>query len=144
MSKRNIFRIVLLAAVLAWFGYGRLHEKSAAVMHQTMPAIAANTRAFMLGRLPFKSCELKQKRSGATTAAYCAPFQVPENPDDATSRKIAARRSASSRSLQMSSLAFMSADGRSPPYPSEAWCDRSPAWTRICPGSTTSSSGPTT
>ena len=88
MSKRNIFRIVLLVAVLAWFGYGRLHQNSGAVAHRMMPAIAANAREFTLGRLSFKSCELKQKRSGATTAAYCSPFQVAENPDDAGSRKI--------------------------------------------------------
>jgi len=88
VTKRNIFRLVLLAAVLAWFGYGHFHAKEGAVPHQTMPVIAANAREFTLGRLAFKSCELKQKRSGATTAAYCAPFQVPENPDDAGSRKI--------------------------------------------------------
>ena len=48
--------------------------------------------AFRAGRLAFKACELAQPRSAATTAAFCAPFEVPENWDaPATSRKIALR-----------------------------------------------------
>jgi pimeloyl-ACP methyl ester carboxylesterase len=87
VTKRNIFRIVLLAGVLAYFGYGHFHSKPDAP-HKIMAPIAANAKEFTLGKLAFKSCELTQKRSGATTAAYCTPFQAPENPDDASSRKI--------------------------------------------------------
>ncbi len=88
MTKRNIFRLALLGSAIAYFAWGRFHSPPDAVQRQIMAPIASNAREFTLGRLQFKSCELKQKRSGATTAAYCAPFQVPENPDDSGSRKI--------------------------------------------------------
>lgn len=41
-----------------------------------------------LGSLTLKPCELKQPDSSATTAAYCAPFSVPENRADPHSRRI--------------------------------------------------------
>jgi pimeloyl-ACP methyl ester carboxylesterase len=88
VTKRNIFRVVLIAAALAYFGWARFHSKTDVVPHKIMAPIASNAKEFTLGSLAFKACELTQKRSGATTAAYCAPFQVAENPDDATSRKI--------------------------------------------------------
>jgi pimeloyl-ACP methyl ester carboxylesterase len=89
VSKRNIFRLLLLAGALAWFGYG--HFRSQAVegaQRRTMAPIPANAKQFTLGKLGFNACELAQKRSGATTAAYCAPFQVAEDPDNAGGRKI--------------------------------------------------------
>ena len=88
MTKRNIVRLVLLAGVLAYFAYGYFRPKPDAVPHQTAAPIPTGAKEFTLGKLQFKSCELSQKRSGATTAAYCAPFQVAEDPDDAGSRKI--------------------------------------------------------
>jgi pimeloyl-ACP methyl ester carboxylesterase len=42
-----------------------------------------------LGRLHFTRCELSQPHSGATTAAFCAPFEVPENRADPHGRRIA-------------------------------------------------------
>ena len=42
-----------------------------------------------LGSLQFTPCELTQKHSAATTAAYCAPFSVPENWDAPEGRRIA-------------------------------------------------------
>jgi pimeloyl-ACP methyl ester carboxylesterase len=88
VTKRNIVRLVVLAAVLAYFAYANLRPKPDAPAHRVMAPIATGAKQFTLGQLHFKSCELAQKRSGATTAAYCAPFQVSENPDDAGSRKI--------------------------------------------------------
>lgn len=90
MNKRTIVRVVLIVAALAYFGYGYLRPKpnGSAPQRQTMAAIAPNAKAFTLGQLDFKYCELTQQHSGATTAAFCAPFSVPENPDDAGSRKI--------------------------------------------------------
>lgn len=54
----------------------------------TLPAGAT---AFTFGRLSFKACELAQKGSAATTAAFCAPFEVPENWDAPDGRKIGLR-----------------------------------------------------
>ena len=91
MTKRNILRIVLALAFLAYVGYSQLRPGTG---EQAMPAralltpVPANAKQFTLGQLQFKACELDQKRSGATTAAYCAPFRVPENPDSAEGRQI--------------------------------------------------------
>ena len=41
------------------------------------------------GSLQFTPCELTRKHSAATTAAYCAPFSVPENWDAPEGRRIA-------------------------------------------------------
>jgi hypothetical protein len=51
-------------------------------------AQAHGERGFTLGSLAFEPCELDQRNSAATTAAYCAPFQVPENWDKPDGRKI--------------------------------------------------------
>jgi pimeloyl-ACP methyl ester carboxylesterase len=93
MAKRTIFRIVLALAFLAYVGYSQLHPtggEHAAPARALLPPVPASAKQFTLGKLAFKSCELAQKRSGATTAAFCAPFQVPENWDapDAGGRKI--------------------------------------------------------
>ncbi|HEX5307119.1 MAG TPA: alpha/beta hydrolase [Dyella sp.] len=44
-----------------------------------------------LGSLTLSACELGQPNSGQTTAAWCAPFEVPENRDDPASRTITLR-----------------------------------------------------
>ncbi|MFT3790643.1 MAG: alpha/beta hydrolase [Rudaea sp.] len=89
MDKRNLFRLALLLAVAGAFAWKRFAAAPAAA--RGAPAAAAiptNAREFTLGTLAFKACELPQKKSGATTAAFCAPFSVPENPDDPASRRI--------------------------------------------------------
>jgi pimeloyl-ACP methyl ester carboxylesterase len=90
VNKRTIVRVILVAAALTYFGYSYLKPKpnGAAPARQTMAAIAPNAKAFTLGKLDFKACELTQQHSGATTAAFCTPFSVNENPEDAASRKI--------------------------------------------------------
>ena len=68
------------------------HEAGADAKTAPGVAIAATTKAFTMGSLHFSACELKQPRSSATTAAYCAPFEVPENWDTpAAGRKIKLR-----------------------------------------------------
>ncbi|GAA0712215.1 alpha/beta fold hydrolase [Dokdonella soli] len=47
--------------------------------------------AFAFGRLHFTACELPQTHSAATTTAFCAPFEVPENWDAPEGRKIGLR-----------------------------------------------------
>lgn len=51
--------------------------------------IPAGATAFRFGTLDFKACELPQKRSAATTAAFCAAFEVPEDRAAPDGRKLA-------------------------------------------------------
>ncbi|HEY7872693.1 MAG TPA: alpha/beta fold hydrolase, partial [Rudaea sp.] len=89
MTKRNLLRIAVVVAALAYFGYARFKPTPASVHAPTLAApIAANAKAFTLGKLNFKACELPQKHSGATTSAFCAPFSVPEDRTNANGRKI--------------------------------------------------------
>lgn len=95
MDKKNLFRLALLlvaAGALAWKFFAAPHADSGGT-HSAAAAIPANAREFTLGTLAFHACELPQKKSGATTAAFCAPFSVPERRDenrrdDAASRRI--------------------------------------------------------
>jgi len=45
-------------------------------------------RHWQLGTLKLASCELSHLNSGATTAAWCTEFDVPENPDEPGARHI--------------------------------------------------------
>lgn len=90
MNPRLLVRGALLLAVLGVFAY-RQWQRPPADRNASVPAAAAipaNAREFQLGTLTFKACELTQKHSGATTAAFCAPFSVPENREDKTGRRI--------------------------------------------------------
>lgn len=91
MTKRNLFRIAAAALLLGYLGYMQLRPKAgghAAASRTLLPAVATNAPRFTLGTLEFSRCELAQKRSGATTTAYCAPFKVPENYDAPDGRRI--------------------------------------------------------
>ena len=90
MNKRNLLRIAILAAVAGYaaFQHFKPQPAGAAPTTKTMAAIPSNAKAFTLGNLDFKACELTQEHSGATTAAFCAPFSVAENPEEANGRKI--------------------------------------------------------
>jgi pimeloyl-ACP methyl ester carboxylesterase len=91
MTKRNLLRIAIAVGAVAWLAYNQFKPKSDAPRVTLAAPIAANAKAFTLGSLEFQSCELKQKRSGATTSAFCAPFSVAENPDAKDGREIALR-----------------------------------------------------
>src|ERR1700712_3601393 len=52
---------------------------------------ATGTADLTLGQLTFSACELSRPNTSATTAALCAPFEVPENRDAPNGRKIALR-----------------------------------------------------
>jgi len=89
VTKRNMIRIVAAVLVLGYFAYGQLRPKPGAHAvppRALLPVVPSNAKGFTLGKLAFKTCELTQRRSGATTAAYCAPFQVPENYDAAAAQ----------------------------------------------------------
>jgi pimeloyl-ACP methyl ester carboxylesterase len=79
VNPRTLIRIALLIGVVAWFAYARFHAKPGPAAPAVMAAIPTNAKEFTLGTLHFVACELTQKRSGATTAAFCAPLRVPEN-----------------------------------------------------------------
>ncbi|MEP6485397.1 MAG: alpha/beta hydrolase [Rudaea sp.] len=88
MTTRNMVRIVIVAGVLGYFAYAHFKDKPAGPTAKTSVAIASDAKQFSLGTLGFKTCEIKQKRSGATTSAFCAPFSVPENRDAPNGRHI--------------------------------------------------------
>ena len=88
--NRNILRSILAVAVVGYLAYGyfvrdNVSKPGSATRAVTAAPIPAHATAFTLGMLQFKACELAQKKSGATTAAFCAPFSVPENRDTSSS-----------------------------------------------------------
>ena len=77
-------RLLVLAAVLVLIAMvGHLRPRTSAAAN-SQPARDVLT----IGTLRLNRCELRQKLSGATTAAYCTRFSVPENWDDARGRHI--------------------------------------------------------
>ena len=87
MSKRNIFRIVLVIGVVAYVAFTQFGKQKSDATTLSAP-IAADAKQFTLGKLDFKSCDIKQKNSGATTTAFCAPFSVAENREAPDGRQI--------------------------------------------------------
>ncbi|WP_036139265.1 alpha/beta hydrolase [Luteibacter sp. 9135] len=57
------------------------HASTPAATHTAVPAATnpAPPRVWRLGSVELKPCELPQPHSGLSTAAWCAPFVVPEN-----------------------------------------------------------------
>ena len=88
MNKRNLLRIVIVVGAAAYLGYTHFHNRASEPTAKLAAPIAADAKQFTLGTLDFKSCEIKQKHSGATTMAFCAPFSVLENRDAPDGRKI--------------------------------------------------------
>ncbi|MEO7431251.1 MAG: alpha/beta hydrolase [Dokdonella sp.] len=79
---------VLAFATKAWWSPGSTEAKTT-VSTQGVPIVQrAGERGFTLGSLAFTPCELDQRNSAATTAAFCAPFKVPENRDHPDGRQI--------------------------------------------------------
>jgi pimeloyl-ACP methyl ester carboxylesterase len=82
MSRKKLIRtLVPLLLVLGVVLYRTQAPRQRELAAQAPVAISADTTGFTYGKLHFTRCELPQLRSAATTAAYCAPFQVPENWD---------------------------------------------------------------
>lgn len=91
MSKRNLLRIIIVVVALAVFAYTRFRPHGPQPTSTLAAPIPADAKAFTLGRLHFEACQLPQKRSGATTSAFCAPFSVPENRANPKSRTLKLR-----------------------------------------------------
>jgi len=67
----------LLLATLVLLSSGLWWGPSSRAEGASNPTMAKAT--YPLGRLTFRSCSLRQSRSGMATKAWCAPFAVPEN-----------------------------------------------------------------
>jgi pimeloyl-ACP methyl ester carboxylesterase len=80
MNKR-LLRIAVVALAAGFVLYRHFGATPDDDSHGGGIAIPAQGGGFTAGTLDFTPCELPQPHSAATTAAYCAPFQVPENWD---------------------------------------------------------------
>ena len=89
VKPRILLRIAVVLAALGYFAYARFGTPPNAAAPRTAVAIPARATEFTLGTLHFSACELAQKKSGATTSAYCAPFSVPEERAQPQGRTIA-------------------------------------------------------
>ena len=72
MTKRNLLRLAIAAALLGYFAWMHFRPTTgarAARARQVLAPVPANAKRFRLGTLEFSRCELAQKRSGATTSA---------------------------------------------------------------------------
>ena len=82
MSRKKLIRTAALSLlVLGVVLYRTQAPRESTATARAPVAISAGSDGFTYGQLHFTRCELPQPRSAATTAAYCAPFQVPENWD---------------------------------------------------------------
>ena len=92
MSRRSLIKGGLIAlavlALAAKLWLDRTHETNKASRAGAALVPARDGQGFTLGRLAFEPCELSQRNSAATTAAFCAPFRVPENWDAPDGRQI--------------------------------------------------------
>src|SRR6185437_10654881 len=89
-SKRNGAWVAIAAAVgvPTLQSHHHAHSEPPPSLQTPAPSGAQPVDALKVGLLTLTRCELKQPDSAATTAAYCAPFEVPENRADPHSRKI--------------------------------------------------------
>ncbi len=91
MKKSHQYALVGLVLV-AVIGYRAWRDQSepgsADEASQGRYRIAAHAESFRFGELEFTRCEIERKHSAATTSAYCAPFQVPENRDQPNARTL--------------------------------------------------------
>jgi pimeloyl-ACP methyl ester carboxylesterase len=88
VNPRILIRIAVGIAAVGYFSYGYLVKPRDTAYAAMAAPISAHATEFTLGRLHFESCELPQKKSGATTKAFCAPFQIAENAGAPEGRKI--------------------------------------------------------
>ncbi len=90
MTKRNLFRIAILAAAAAYVGYVQLKPADKAPVHRETTATAATAPVppRRLGSLAFQPCVLAQKGSTLTVEAQCTQMDVPEDAAHPTGRKI--------------------------------------------------------
>ncbi|AIF45889.1 alpha/beta fold hydrolase [Dyella japonica] len=111
IKGRTAFRIGVVVIGLAALGWKHFHPPTseavsdgtatiAPVDHPSTPVVP---QTWKLGSLTLAPCELGQPNSGLSTAAWCAPFDVPENRDDPNSRKIRLKLAVIRSSAQVAS-----------------------------------------
>ena len=92
MTRRATIKILLITIALLAIGgpYWLSHRSGAPRLSRAGSELVPNRGGpgFTIGRLAFSPCELSQRNSAATTAAFCAPFRVPENWDKPDGRVI--------------------------------------------------------
>ncbi|WP_049621589.1 alpha/beta hydrolase [Frateuria defendens] len=99
---RTALRIAAVLVGLGALAWQHLHQRAGnrAAGEAPAPASAASIaaatppaapRTWKLGTLTLTACQLGQPNSGLSTAAWCAPFEVPENRDDPHGRRIMLR-----------------------------------------------------
>jgi len=87
-SGAGIAIAVVIAIPLMQMRHGSAHSEPPPTVQPPAPSGTQPVDVLKLGSVTLKPCELKQPDSAATTAAYCASFEVPENRADPHSRKI--------------------------------------------------------
>lgn len=99
IKARTGLRIGVVVVALGFFGWQLSHRGKPAPSVEAAPAASATVAqappvkpapptTWKLGSLTLIACELAQPNSGLTTAAWCAPFKVPENRADPRGRQI--------------------------------------------------------
>ncbi len=104
MRARTVLRVVafgIFVAALAWRYFGGTHRGETAAGPEAAQSRAADAAAaassaptplparhWRLGTLDLESCELPHRLSGASTAAWCADFDVAEDPSQPEGRHI--------------------------------------------------------
>ena len=88
MKTRTLLRTVVAVAVVGYLVYSYFGTHGNAPHAHTAAPISAHAKSFQIGTLQFTACELPQKKSGATTSAFCAPFSVLENRAAPDGRKL--------------------------------------------------------
>ena len=111
IKGRTAFRIGIVVIALSVLGWKHFHPQTSATPETAVTTSAAaapsstpvKPQTWTLGSLTLKPCELGQPNSGLSTAAWCAPFEVPENRDDPNSRKIELKLAVIRSSAQVAS-----------------------------------------
>ncbi|QDE41142.1 alpha/beta hydrolase [Luteibacter pinisoli] len=93
MKRAPRFAIIVAIVVAAFAGRHVIHRGAADAAPAARTTAAANEapavpRTWTLGSLQLHPCELPQPHSGLSTAAWCAPFQVPEDRAHPEGRKL--------------------------------------------------------
>ena len=97
---RTVLRIAAMVAALGALGWNHFHRHPAAAapepsvnatMPHSRPLPPSQPRTWQVGSLTLRACELGRPNSGLSSAAWCAPFEVPENRADPHSRRIKLR-----------------------------------------------------
>lgn len=98
IKGRTALRLVAALIVVGVFGWKYVHPPGnttaaasaadVATTASTRPLPPAKPQSWKLGALTLTPCELGRPHSGLSSAAWCAPFEVPENRADPHSRRI--------------------------------------------------------